>query len=182
MGKACPAPAKLLRPADGREPLRQHPRVASLPCGLHTRLGDWPAGSALGFLAGPHLELAVGANPCPCCKWCKSSPGHPPSCLPGIALWYLLPRKKGERWRTTLGRNAYSFRGALREAPEFSTGYYGYKKKEKEYGETYHMLYGLCKTFKFISGPPQLTCPLPCLPTCLFPFCMSALCSLGTYP
>lgn len=172
VGNACPAPAKLLRPPDGRKLPSQHPRIASLPCGLHMSLGDWPAGIALGFLSGPHLELAVGANLCPCCKWCMSSLGHPPSCLPGISLWYLLPRKKGERWRTTLGQNAYSLRGALREAPAFSTGCWGYKKEEKEHGETYHMLYSLWENFKFISAPLTHMSYSP-LTHLTFPCCMS---------
>lgn len=82
----------------------QHPQATSLPSGLHVRLGDWPAGSVPDFHADPHLELEVGANLCLCYKWYMSSPGHPPSYWPRISLWYLLPRKKGKRWRTMLGQ------------------------------------------------------------------------------
>ena len=154
VGNPCSAPAKILSPpgwkkAPGGASPGNQPALWS-----HMRPGDWPAGSVLGFLSGPRLELAGGANPCPCCKWCMSSLGHPPSCLPGISLWYLLPRKKGERWRTMLGQNPYSFGEALEETPAFSTACWGYNRgKEEEHGEKCQVPRGLQKKFKFISAP-----------------------------
>lgn len=139
------------------------------------RLSDWPAGSGWGFLSGPRLELATGANPCPCCKWCMSSPGHPPSYLPEISLWYLLPRKKGERWITMLDQNTYSLGEALGEVPVFSTVCSGYKGEEVDHGEKCHMTCGLWEKFKFIpaSSTPQPRCLICLLSTCFFPLYMS---------
>lgn len=176
VGNPYPVPSKFLRPLDGKKPLMGHPQVTSLPYGLHVRLGDWPAGSVLDFHAGPHLGLEVGASLCPCCKWCMSSPGLPPSCLPRISLWYLLPRKKGKRWRTMLGQMLLNA----------GTGCWGYKRREEEHGETYHIPCGLWEKFKFISAP-STTCPNPDVPLPFYPSAFSHfmcfhILFIGSYP
>lgn len=177
VGHWCSVPAKLPRHLGGRKPLTQVPGVTGLS------RDDWPADNAPGFLSGPHLELAVGANLCLCCKWCKSSPGHLPSCLPGISLWYLLPRKKGERWRTVLGHNACTLEEALNEAPALFTEYWGYRGEEEEPGEKCHMPCGLWKKLKFIFAlhttfPDAL---FPSYPVAFPISCCSILCSIGSY-
>lgn len=189
--KSLPITGQVPRAPRWKQPLGQIPRVTSLPRGPHMRLGDWPAGSVPGFLSGPRLELAVGANPCPCCKWCTSSPAHPPSCWPGISLWYLLPRKKGERWRTMLGQNAYSLGGAQREAPAFSMWCWRYKRWQEEHGETCHTPCGLERSLSssprpppanthvlFLSYPPAFS-HFTCLCT-LFPRAQSLTCCIPT--